>query len=447
MKKVIIVGGGFAGLGLAKKLSYNQQFEVIVVDRNNYHYFPPLLYQVSTGFIEPSNISYPFRKMFQGKQNIRFYMGELVRVVPETNTIETDNGSLSYDYLVLAMGTESNFFGNENVMKNALPMKTIDEAVNIRNYILLHLEEAARSTTSTDKERLSNIVIAGGGPTGVEMAGMLAEMARNISSKDYPEITSNWGTIYLIHGGPSLLGPMSKKAQGEAYEVLNKLGVKIILNTLVKDYMNEEVILSSGEKINSATLIWSSGVIAREVKGLPTETLTSGRRIVVNEINQVKEYDNIFAIGDQCFQSSDKNYPNGHPQLAQVAIQQGQMLGSNLKRMEEGKPAKAFKYNNKGSGAIISKYKGVFDLPKSSFKGFFAWFAWLFIHIIPLIGFRNKMKIAFNWLWSFITNDPTLRLIIRPAKKESTAQQKQQQFKLKEMEENNNVNELGHVTI
>jgi NADH:ubiquinone reductase (H+-translocating) len=416
-KKVIIVGGGFAGINLAKKLSNSRHFEVTMVDKNNYHFFPPILYQVSTAFIEPSNISYPFRKLFQGKENIRFHMGKLMSVDSETNTIETDNGRLNYDYLILAMGTESNFFGNENVRKNALPMKTIDEALNIRNHILLHLEEAVRSTTSAEKERLSNIIIAGGGPTGVEMAGMLAEMARNISSMDYPEMTSDIGNIYLINGSPSLLGPMSKKAQTEAYEVLNKLGVKIILNTLVKDYLNEEVLLSNGEKISSATLIWTSGVIASAVKGLPEEIITRDRRIIVDEINRVKGFSNVFAIGDQCFQTTDKNYPNGHPQLAQVAIQQGKLLGDNLKKLEEGKPLQPFVYYNKGSMAIISKYRAVVDFPKGFFKGFFAWLVWLFIHIIPLVGFGNRIKLAFNWFWSLITNDPTLRLIIRPDNK------------------------------
>jgi NADH dehydrogenase len=325
-KRIIIVGGGFAGLNLAKKLSNNPRFEVTVVDKNNYHFFAPLLYQVSTAFVEPSNISYPFRRLFQRWKNIRFYMGKLLRVIPETNTIETDNGNLTYDYLVLAMGTETNFFGNENVMNNALAMKTIDEALNIRNHILLRLEEAVRSTSLSDKEKLANIVIAGGGPTGVEMAGMIAEMRRNLASRDYPEDNQKVSNIYLVHGSPTLLNPMSRRAQEEAYEVLKKLGVKIILNTLVKDYVNGEVILSQGEKISSATLIWASGVIARQVNGLPQEIITRGGRIIVDEINRVKGSDNIFAIGDQCFQSTDRNYPKGHPQLAQVAIQQGKLL-------------------------------------------------------------------------------------------------------------------------
>jgi NADH dehydrogenase len=415
-KKVIIVGGGFAGLTLAKKLANHRCFQVTVVDRNNYHFLPPLLYQVSTAFIEPSNISYPFRKLFQERKNIRFYMGKLLRVIPETNMIETDSGNLTYDYLILAMGTESNFFGNENVMNNALPMKTIDEALHIRNHVLLRLEEAVRSTSLLEKEKLANIVIAGGGPTGVEMAGMIAEMRRNIASRDYPEDTEKISNVYLVHGSPTLLNPMSKKAQEEAYVVLKKLGVKIVLNTLVKDYVNNQVILSTGEIIHSATLIWASGVIARQVNGLPNEIITRGGRISVDETNLVRGFSNIFAIGDQCFQNTDKNYPNGHPQLAQTAIQQGRLLAENLKRMEENKSTKPFTYRNKGSMAIISKYRAVVDLPKGFFNGFPAWFVWLFVHIIPLVGFGNKMKLAFNWFLNLITNDPKLRLIIRPGK-------------------------------
>lgn len=416
MKKIVIVGGGFAGLNLAKKLTNNKHFEVTVVDINNYHFFPPLLYQVSTAFIEPSNISYPFRKLFQGRKNVRFFMGSLVKINPEAKTIETDSGDLAYDYLVLAMGTETNFFGNQNIINNALPMKSIDDALKIRNHILVCLEKAVRAKSTSEKVRLANIVIAGGGPTGVEMSGMLAEMARNIGRKDYPESTSNVGNIYLIDNGPTLLGPMSTKAQTEAYGVLNKLGVKIQLNTMVKDYVDGEVLLSTGKKITSATLIWATGVIGREVPGLPSEVIARGRRVVVDEINRVKGFDSIFAIGDQSFQTSDKNYPEGHPQLAQVALQQGNALAENFKRIAENKPTVPFAYNNKGSMAIISKYRAVVDLPKGFFRGFFAWLVWLFIHILPLVGFGNKLKLAFNWIWSFFTNDPTLRLIIRRKK-------------------------------
>ncbi|MGY4385897.1 NADH dehydrogenase [Pedobacter sp. UYP24] len=415
-KKVVIVGGGFAGLNLAKKLADNLQFNVILVDKNNYHFFPPLLYQVSTAFIEASNISYPFRRMFQGKKNLSFYMGGLTQVNPELNTIDTENGSIPYDYLVLAMGTETNFFGLENVKARALPMKSIDDALHMRNHVLLKLEEAVRATNIRDKERLGNVVIAGGGPTGVEIAGMLAEMGKNIVVKDYPTAKHAQGKIYLVDSGDTLLGPMSKNSQDEAYKVLKELGVKIHLNTVVKDYVDDKVILGNGETINSSTLIWATGVIAKAVNGLPPEVIARGRRILVNEFNLVNGYDNIFAIGDQSMQTTDLKFPNGHPQLAQVAIQHGKLLAKNLDNIINGKLLIPFEYNDKGSMAIISKFKAVVDLPKGFFKGFFAWLVWLFIHIIPIAGFRNKAKLAFNWFWSFVTNDPTLRLIIRPDK-------------------------------
>ena len=413
-KKIVIVGGGFAGLNLAKKLANEVHFDVTLVDKNNYHFFPPLLYQVSTAFIEASNISYPFRRMFQGKENLTFYMGGLTNIDQANHLIETENGPLPYDYLVLAMGTESNFFGLENVKKNALPMKTIDDALHLRNHVLLKLEEAVRATHVADKERLGNIVIAGGGPTGVELAGMMAEMGSNIIKKDYPTVKSGQGRIFLVDAGDTLLGPMSKKSQEEAYEVLRKLGVNILLNTLVKDYVEDKVILGNGETINSATLIWASGVIAKVAPGLQAETVGRGRRILVDQFNKVASTDNVFVIGDQCSMSTDEKFPNGHPQLAQVAIQQGKLLADNLTKLQNGEALTAFKYHDKGSMAIISKYKAVVDLPKGFFKGFFAWIVWLFIHIIPIAGFRNKGKLAFNWFWSFITNDPTLRLIIRP---------------------------------
>jgi len=412
-KKIVIVGGGFAGLNLAKALSLSADFKITVVDRNNYHFFPPLLYQVSTAFIEPSNITYPFRKLFQRYDNIRFYMGSLLQISPELNLVQLDSGTLSYDYLVIAMGTETNFFNNQNVIARALPMKTVEDALTIRNHILLKIEAAVRATSVEDRERLSNIVIAGGGPTGVEMAGMLAEMGRNIVTKDYPEATRNAGNIYLIDGLPTLLGPMSNKAQQEAYRVLTDLGVNIKLDTLVKDYVDETVVLSNGENIKASTLIWTSGVIGSQINGLSPECVTKGRRLVVDNINRVAKYDNIFAVGDISYQTSDPSFPNGHPQLAQVAIQQGKHLAENLRLLERNKKVSPFRYKDRGSMAIIAKFKAVVDTPNGSLAGFFAWLLWLFIHIIPLVGFRNKVKLGANWLFSFLTDDPTLRLIIQ----------------------------------
>lgn len=424
MKKIVIVGGGLAGLEVAKELSGNESFEVLLIDKNNYNFFPPLLYQVSTAFIEASNISYPFRRLFQKYKNIDFFMGDFIRLIPEQNIVETDTGNVPYDYLILSMGTETNFFGNENIARNALPMKTIDDAINLRNHILLCLEEASRSTALLDKEKLVNVVIAGGGPTGVELAGMLGEMRKYIGPKDYRTFDQVLGNVYLVNSGPTLLAPMSRKAQENAFKVLTDLGIKVLLNTLVKDYVNDTVLLSNGDSIPAKTLIWASGVVARPVRGLSSESVGPAGRIIVDEINQVKGYDNIFAIGDQCILFSDNNYPKGHPQLAQVAIQQGRQLGRNLIRQEEHKSLKPFAYLNKGSMAIISKHKAVVDMPRGSFKGFIAWLVWLFIHIIPLISFRNKSKLAASWLYSFMTNDPTLRLIIRPKlNNESTSSQ------------------------
>jgi NADH:ubiquinone reductase (H+-translocating) len=412
--RVVVVGGGFAGINLIKKLSEDKDFHITLVDKNNYHFFPPLLYQVATAFIEPSNISYPFRRMFQEKLNLRFHMGTLLKINPEKNTIHTDYCEISYDYLVIAVGTESNYFGMENVKENSLPMKTIDDALNLRNHLLLNMEKAVRSDDIVEKEKLLNIVIAGGGPTGVEVAGMLAQMGRNIKAKEYPEITDLQGHIHLIDAGPVLLGPMSKKAQDEATSVLTELGVKIRLNTAVKDYRDGNVVLSTGETIATNALIWASGVTGTEVTGLEKDVIVRGRRLKVNEYNLVEGTKNIFALGDICYQTTDKAFPNGHPQLAQVAIQQGKLLAENLKRIKRNEQPKPFAYTDKGSMAIISKYEAVGDLPKLFIKGFTAWVIWLFIHIIPIAGFQNKLRLASSWFWSFITNDPTLRLIIRP---------------------------------
>ena len=419
IKQVVVVGGGFAGINLIKRLSKDERFQITLVDKNNYHFFPPLLYQVATAFIEPSNISYPFRRMFQKKKNLRFHLGALIKINPQHNSIETTNGVLMYDYLVLSVGTQSNYFGMDNVKQNSLPMKNINDALNLRNHVLMSMEKAVRSTEYADKEKYLTIVIAGGGPTGVEIAGMLAEMGRNIAVKEYPEITDLQGHLHLVDASPALLGTMSQKAQKEATSVLSKLGVKIKLNVAVKDYSDGKVILTDGETIATNTLIWTSGVTGTAVNGLPAEVIGRSNRVQVNEYNKVKGTENIFALGDICLQTTDKNYPNGHPQVAQVAIQQGTLLASNLKKMLSSKQMKPFSYHDKGSMAIISKYKAVADLPKFSFTGFFAWLVWLFIHIIPLVGFRNKIKLAFSWFWSFITNDPTLRLIIRPRKEDS----------------------------
>lgn len=414
VKRIVVIGGGFAGINFVKKLANDNRFQVTLVDRHNYHSFSPLLYQVGMAFIEPSNISYPFRRLFQEKENLRFHLGCVQRIEPEMNRVVSDTGALEYDYLVIAIGTESNYFGMENVKNKSWPLKTISDATNLRNHLLLNMELAARTQDIEKRNQLLNIVIAGGGPTGVEVSGMLAEMAHHIAPKEYPEITRVSNPIYLIEAGAELLGPMSRKSQEEATSVLRKLGVQIKLNVAVKDYVDGKVILSNGEVIPTNALIWTSGVIGRAVPGIPQEVIGRARRIMTDEFNKVKGMSNVFAIGDISLQASDPTFPNGHPMLAQVAIQQGKNLADNFRREAEGKPLRPFKYKDKGSMAIISKYKAVVDLPKGFVKGFIAWIIWLFVHLIPITSFRNKVKLAFSWLWSFMTNDPTLRLIIRP---------------------------------
>ncbi len=418
--KIVIVGGGFAGVNLAKSLAGKPGMEIILVDENNYHFFPPLIYQVASAFIEPSNISLPFRRMFQYKENIRFFNARFESVVPEQQYITTDKGNLHYDKLVLAMGTETNYFGMENVAKNAMVLKTINEALNIRNTLLLRLEEAARCTDEQERERLLTIVVSGGGPTGVEIAGMMAEMGKYIMDKDYPELVSVKKRIVLVDAGPTLLGPMSSKSQAEALKQLRKLGVTIKLNLAVKDFKDDIVYFSDGSTIATPNLIWVSGVIAKEVPGLPAESIGRGRRILVDAYNQVQNVANVFAIGDICLMQGDEAFPNGHPQVAQPAIQQGKLLAKNLMSLQQGAALQPFRYKDKGSMAIISKFNAVVDLPKGFMKGMLAWFTWLFIHILPIAGFRNRVKLFFTWMWSFITNDPTIRLIIKskPPKEE-----------------------------
>lgn len=413
---IVIIGGGFAGLNLAKELLNQKDIQVTLVDKNNYNFFPPLIYQVATAFLEPSSISYPFRKFFAGKKNLQFRLGELKKVIPAENKIILNNGELRYDHLVFATGAETSYFGMDNVQKNAIPMKTLNDAIEMRNTILKNLEKAAICKDIRKRRKLLTIVVAGGGPTGVEVSGMFAEMKKNIFQKEYPELGTAASNIYLIDGGPALLAPMSKESQEDTYKALTELGVVIQLNTQVTDYVDDTVFLSNGETIQTKNLIWAAGVSAKIFDGIPAESYGRGRRMATDAFNKVNGTENIYAIGDTCIQLTDANFPGGHPQVAQVAIQQGLNLAENFKLMERNKPFIPFKYNDKGSMAIIGKNKAVVDLPspKMHFKGFFAWAIWLFIHLISLITYRNRIKTFFNWMIAYFAKDQSLRMIIRP---------------------------------
>ena len=416
-KQVVVVGGGFAGVNLIRKLAKDQRFRITLVDKNNYNFFPPLVYQVSAGFLEPSNISYPFRKLFHNNKNVTFRMAEFQKVIPEQNKIIISTGELSYDYLIFATGSQSNFFGIENVMKNAVPMKTINDAIELRNYLLLAIEKATITTDEKERQKLLTIVVAGGGPSGVEISGILAEMKNGIYRKEYPELIGKPGGIYLVDAGPKVLGAMSEKAQEYSYEALEKKGIRILLNKRVKDYVDGQVVFTEGESIPTYTLIWAAGVIATELPGLPAESIGRGRRVLVDAYNKVQGTTNIYAIGDICFQTTDAAFPNGHPQLAQVAIQQGINLAHNLPAILDNKTLKPFTYNDKGSMAIIGKTEAVADIGKLHFKGFFAALIWGFIHVWSLISYRNRVKTFFNWMGVWFTRDVAMRFIFRPGRK------------------------------
>ncbi|MEO6287777.1 MAG: NAD(P)/FAD-dependent oxidoreductase [Dyadobacter sp.] len=411
-KKVVIIGGGFAGINLAQKLSGDKRFQITLVDKNNYNFFPPLLYQVATGFLEASNISYPFRKFFQDKDNLHFSFGAFKEVFPSQRQIATESGVIDYDYLVFATGTESNFFGMENVKKNAVPMKTVKDALALRNHILNNKEKATKTTDAKERKKLLSIVVAGAGPTGVEVSGMLAEMHRTIFKKDYPELDREEVQIYLVDALPVVLKPMSEKSQQETLEELKRLGIHVLLEHTVKDYQNDVVTLANGRTIDTKTLIWTSGVTATQLPGLPESALGKGKRVLVDGFNKVIGFDNIFALGDICLMNADEKFPDGHPQLAQVAIQQGKNLARNMGLMLDTKPLEAFHYKDKGTMAIIGINKAVADLPGLHFKGFIAYFLWLVVHLFSLIRYRNQVKTFYNWMVLFFTRDQSLRFIM-----------------------------------
>nr|WP_320038373.1 NAD(P)/FAD-dependent oxidoreductase [uncultured Bacteroides sp.] len=410
-KRVVIVGGGFGGLKLANKLC-NSGFQVVLVDRNNYHQFLPMIYEVASAGLEPSSIAFPFRKIFQKRKDFYFRWADVTGVNAKENLIETSIGKLKYDYLVIASGTETNYFGNQNIEDVALPMKTVEEAMSMRNILLANLERSLTTADLKERQALQNIVIVGGGATGVEVSGALSEMKRFVIPKDYPEMEVHKVNIYLIEASPKLLSAMSPQASANAEKFLRGMGVNVMLNTLVQDYREGKVILDNGMDIPTRNFIWVSGVTGTSFDNIGPELLGRGRRIKVDEHNKVIGLDNVFAIGDVSIMTAEKDYPNGHPQLAQVAIQQGDLLASNLKNIEKGKKLKPFHYRNLGSLATVGRNKAVADFNQLKMHGWFAWIIWLVIHLRSILGIRNKVMVLVNWVWGYLTYDKSIRLIM-----------------------------------
>ncbi|WP_289013092.1 NAD(P)/FAD-dependent oxidoreductase [uncultured Capnocytophaga sp.] len=417
-KHIVIVGGGFAGLELVKVLNRSGKYKITLVDMNNYNFFPPLLYQLAAGFMEPSSISYPFRRLFRKYKNARFRMATLREVVPSENKLILSNGELHYDVLVMATGAESNFFGNKDVEEKAMPMKTVGDALMLRNLVYTRLERATRTEDKELRRKLLSFAIAGAGPTGVELSGIFAEMKQNIMRKDYPELTyDDLGDIYLIDGQNTVLAPMSKKAQAYTEKILLKKGVKLKLGVQVTDFLNDEVYLSDGTILDARNLIWAAGISAKTFKGIDDKQyLGRGRRMKTDAYNKMEGFENIYAIGDSSIMTADPHFPQGHPQLAQVAIQQANNLGKNFNK-DFVNPT-PFSYVDKGSMAIIGRNQAVADLPKHIFlKGFVAWAIWAFIHIMSLVNFRNKLKALYNWVGYYISKDQSYRMVLRPTEK------------------------------
>ncbi|HLO73312.1 MAG TPA: NAD(P)/FAD-dependent oxidoreductase [Flavobacterium sp.] len=414
--RIVIIGGGFAGISLAKKLR-NKKVQVVLLDKHNYHNFQPLMYQVATGGLEPDSIAYPIRKVVQEFRDFYFRLAEVREIDAKNNKVIADIGELKYDYLVIATGSKTNYFGNKEIERNSMAMKTIPQSLNIRSLILENFEQALLTNDIDERHSLMNFVLVGGGPTGVELAGALAEMKKAILPKDYPDLDVRKMEINLIQGSNRVLDSMSENASEKAEKFLLNLGVSVWKNVRVTGYDGKTVTTNSDLSFDSATVIWTAGVQGALPHGLKSDSFIEKiDRIKVNQYNQVEGYDNLFAIGDIAVMTSE-TYPQGHPMMAQPAMQQGRLLAENIIRLLDKKELKPFVYKDKGSMATIGRNKAVVDLPNYKFSGVFAWFVWMFVHLFSLIGFKNKAVVFLNWVYNYIRFDREARLIMRPYKK------------------------------
>ncbi len=412
-KRVVIVGAGFGGLHLARKLSHQPDFQVVLLNRTNYHEFQPLYYQVATAGLEANSILFPLRNIFGNCKNVHIRVTDVTGVRTDAQEVDTDLGPIHYDYLVMATGADTNFFNQQNIIEKALPMKSVSEAIALRNRILQNFEDALSVETADERTGFMDFVVVGGGPTGVELCGTLAEMRKTVLPRDYPELDFKMMDIYLIESGAELLGPMSEHSQRKSLEYLQNLGVLVRLKTRVKDFDGTTVFMNDGTTLRTNNLIWAAGVRANPLPGLPADVIGRGNRLIVNRMNQVRGFENVFAIGDVALMAEGEAWPDGHPQVAQPAIQQGKQLAKNLINNQKGKPMTEFVYHDLGTMATVGKGLAVVDAPFLKFGGVIAWLVWLFIHLMNIVGVKNRLLILINWMWNYLTYDNSLRLIIR----------------------------------
>lgn len=409
-QKIIVIGGGFAGIQFVRQID-EEIFDILLIDKINHHQFQPLFYQVATSQLEPSSISFPLRNVFKGKRNLQIRLTEVLNIDESSSTITTTIGDFHYDYLVIAIGCKTNFFGNQEIEKCAFTLKTTYEAITIRNHILQTFENII-SADEHIKESLLNLVIVGAGPTGVELAGAFAEIRKNILPKDYPGIDFSKFKIILVEGSKNTLNSMSENAKMASRKYLEEMGVIIMTETIVAHYDGKLLTLKNGDSIKTKTVIWAAGVIGNTILGLPESYYGNSNRLKVNALNQVIGSKNVYALGDIALMETDK-YPKGHPQLANVAINQAKKLAKNFKLIYQNKATKNFEYIDLGSMATIGRNKAVVDLPFFKFQGYFAWLVWMFLHLMLIVSVRNKLIIFINWAWAYFTKDTSLRLILK----------------------------------
>lgn len=412
--RVIILGGGFGGMKTAMSLDNKKGFDVLLIDKFNYHQFQPLFYQVATAGLDASNISFPLRKAFHNSKNVRIRIAEVIEIIPDKKTVVTSSGEYPYDLLIIAMGADTNFFGNEQIATYAWPMKSTVEALKLRHHIIQNFEHALEEKDEERLKELLTVVIVGGGPTGVELAGAIAEMRNWVLPKDYPELDFSMMRIYLVEAMDKVLAVMSPQSSARSTRYLEELGIKVLTNAMVQDYDGEVLSFKDGKKIYSGTVIWAAGIKGNIPYGIPDSSVLKGNRIIVDVFNQVKDFPGIYAIGDIAYMETPE-YPRGHPQVAPVALEQGKLLARNLMRQLSNEPLTPFVYHNKGAMATVGRHRAVADIPKPALHigGFLAWFAWLALHLFQIVGVKNRVFVFVNWIYHYFTFDQSLRLIFR----------------------------------